>query len=508
VLVSWAICRLQEQDPAFPNDPTKLIFVPCTDAKLADPNAEAAPPLYGIWMYDPATQTQLPIVTGEEGVLIGDVVAAQPRTNPDSIPDKVAPTDLDPDLVAEGVGILNIRSVYDLDGVASTNIAAAADPQLTTATQRSARFLRIEKAVSIPDDDIVDLDNTAFGPNIQQGMREILGYAPIEPDGSVRVKVPARVALAVSVLDENGRRISQRHQNWLQVLPGQELKCNGCHATQSNLSHGRSGSFNSVWAGASATGVPFPNTIGTFSPDAGETMAEVRTRIESSQADADLVCPGQRAIEPSVNLAYCDAWTNPLVRAPDAAFSYEYNRLTTDAPVTDSNCLAKWTALCRIVINYEKHIHPLWKAPRMANGVDVTCSQGGCHAPANAAAMAAVPAGDLDLTDGLSPDEPDQFNAYRELLFADNAQQVVNGALQDIQVQIGTDDMGNPIFAPVSVSPSMSSAGARASNRFFGKFAAGGTHAGYLTPDELRMLSEWLDIGAQYYNSPFDVPVM
>jgi hypothetical protein len=507
VLTSWAICRLQEQDPAFPNDPTKLIFVPCTDAKLADPAAEVAPPLYGIWMYDPATKTQLPIVTGVEGVLIGDIVAAQPRTNPSSIPDKVAPADLDPDLVAEGVGILNIRSVYDIDGAASVSIAAVADPQLTTATQRPARFLRIEKAVSIPDDDVVDLDNTAFGPNIQQGMREILGYVPIEPDGSVRVKVPARVPLAVSVLDQNGRRISQRHQNWLQVLPGQELKCNGCHTTQGNLSHGRSDSFKSAWAGASGTGVPFPNTRGTFSPDAGETMAEVRTRIESSQADADLVCP-QRAIEPSIDLVFCDAWTNPMVRAPDAPFSYEYANLTTDAPVTDTNCLANWAPLCRIVVNYEKHVHPLWSAPRTANAVNVTCSQGGCHAPANAAAMAVVPGGDLDLTDGLSPDEPDQFNAYRELLFADNAQQVVNGALQDRQVQIGTDAMGNPIFAPVTVSPSMSSAGARASNRFFAKFDAGGTHAGYLTLDELRMLAEWLDIGAQYYNNPFDVPVM
>jgi hypothetical protein len=512
VLASWAICRLQEQDPKFPNDPTKLIFVPCTDAKLADPAAEAAPPLYGIWMYDPATQTQLPIVPGEEGVLIGDVVAAQPRTNPSSIPDKVAPTDLDPDLVAEGVGILDIRSVYDIDGVAAASISATADPQLTTAAQRPARFLRIEKAVSIPDDDIVDLDNTAFGPNIQQGMREIVGYTPIEPDGSVRVKVPARVPLAISVLDQNGRRISQRHQNWLQVLPGQVLKCNGCHTTQATppqtpLSHGRSDSFKSAWAGASGTGVPFPNTLGAFSPDVGETMAEVRTRIESHQADADLVCP-QRAIEPSVDLVYCDAWTNPSVRAPDLPFSVEYGKLTTTAPVTDTSCLAKWTPLCRIVINYEKHIHPLWKAPRMANGADVTCSQGGCHAPANAAAMAAVPAGELDLTDGVSADEPDQFNAYRELLFADNAQQVVNGALQDVQVQIGTDAMGNPVLAPVSVSPPMSAAGARASNRFFAKFDAGGTHAGYLTLAELRVLAEWLDIGAQYYNNPFDVPVM
>ena len=34
----------------------------------------------------------------------------------------------------------------------------------------------------------------------------------------------------------------------------------------------------------------------------------------------------------------------------------------------------------------------------------------------------------------------------------------------------------------------------------------GGTHAGRLSPDELRLISEWLDIGAQYYNNPFDVP--
>jgi hypothetical protein len=26
--------------------------------------------------------------------------------------------------------------------------------------------------------------------------------------------------------------------------------------------------------------------------------------------------------------------------------------------------------------------------------------------------------------------------------------------------------------------------------------------------DELRLVAEWLDIGAQYYNNPFDVPVM
>jgi len=280
VLTTWSICRLSEPNPA----------------------PVVAPPLYGIWMYDPTTQTQLPIVIGEEGVLISDIVAAQPRPNPTNIPDKLPGVDFDVDLVAEGAGILNIRSVYDLDGVASVNIAAVADSVLTPPANRPARFLRVEKAVAIPDEDTVDLDDTAFGPNIQQGMREIVAYAPIEPDGSVRVKVPANVALAVSVLDANGRRLSARHQNWLQVVPGQELTCNGCHAPVSNLSHGRSDSFAAVYAGATSTGVPFPNTVSTFSPDVGETMAETRTRV-SCQTDC-------AALEPSVDVLYTDVWTN------------------------------------------------------------------------------------------------------------------------------------------------------------------------------------------------------
>src|SRR5215831_18970985 len=269
VLVSWSICRLVEPDPT---DATKTIFVPCTDTLLADPMAVEAQPLYGIWMYDPTTQTQQPIVTGEEGVLIGDIVAAQPRKPSSNIPDKVPGVDVDPDLVAEGVGILNIRSAYDVDGTAVANIAALADPQQTTAAQRPARFLRVEKAVALPNKKLVDLNNTAFGPDISQRMREIVAYAPIEPDGSVRVKVPANVPLAVSILDANGRRISPRHQNWLQVIPGQELKCNGCHASTTNFSHGRSDTFAAAYAGAAGTGVAFPNTRASYSPDVGETM--------------------------------------------------------------------------------------------------------------------------------------------------------------------------------------------------------------------------------------------
>lgn len=495
VLVSWAICRVMENNVIFP----------CDAQRLADPNVQLAPPLYGIWMYDPATQTQLPIVTGEEGVLIGDIVAAQPRRTPQVINDGIAGIDLDSDLVAESVGVLNIRSVYDLDGldIANPNIETLADPAVTTAAQRPARFLRIVKPVSMPDDDVLDFDNIAFGRSAAQGMREILGYAPIEPDGSVRMKVPANVAFGISVLDANGRRITPRHQNWMQILPGEELSCNGCHDPTSGLSHGRRDSFDPVYVGALATGVPFPNTDPALFTDFGETMAETRTRISCTTDCA--------VLEPSVDLNYSDVWTDAAAagRQPDLAFDYAYLDLTTSPPTT-SACLTAWSSSCRIIINYEAHIHPLWSAPRSIPDpndpmavIDVTCTTGGCHTPVDAMAMTQVPKADLDLTDGPSLDEADHFKSYRELLFPDAAQFNDNGTLRDID--LGPDINGNPI--PVPVAASMTVNGANASSIFFSTLDPGGTHAGYMTPAELRLVSEWLDVGAQYFNNPFDPDV-
>ncbi len=513
VLTTWSICRLEEPNPA--NPPNGVLYVPCTPERLAatNPPPVVAPPLYGVWMYDPTTQTQLPIVIGQEGVIISEVVAAQPRRAPTAILDKLPGIDFDAELVAEEAGIINIRSVYDLDGVAVVDIAAIANPVLTPPANRPARFLRIEKAVAIPDEDTVDLENTAFGPSIQQGMREVIGYAPIEPDGSVRVKVPANVALALSVLDANARRTSTRHQNWIQVVPGQELTCNGCHAPSNTVSHGRSTAFDAAYAGAPSTGVAFPGTVGTFSPDAGETMAETRTRV-SCQTDC-------AALEPSVDVLYTDVWTDTAVATPADDIEYLYSDLTTPAPAS-VNCIGDWTPRCRTIINYETHIHPLWNAPRpvldgMGNVIGSrSCAQSSCHAPVGAANAPMVPAGQLDLTDGPSEDEAAQLKSYRELLFSDN-EQIVNGAaLQDLQVPVDVDAMGNPILGPVPAGPYMNSGGADfgQSRRFFDCFegergvCATIPHTALLSLDELRLVAEWLDIGAQYYNNPFDVPVM
>jgi Hydrazine synthase alpha subunit middle domain/WD40-like Beta Propeller Repeat len=512
ILVSWSQCRLMDTTVTPPT------IVPCTPQRLAAGNVVTAPPLYSAFIFDPADNTFKPLFQPVEGVMVTDLVAAQPRQPAAVILDKVPVIDFDPDLLSQGVGILDIRSVYDFDGTDraapdAPNIATLANPALRTADQRRARFLRIEKAVSLGDDDLgfPDLDNAAFGT--VNFMREILGYAPIEPDGSVSIRVPANVAFVISVLDKDGRRLSTNHRAWLQLRPGETRRCNGCHqpaaANTPDTSHGRDGTSQSIWSGA-AGGAPFPATVATFAPNAGETMAQVRARTTC-------VAGNTCSQIPSVNLNYVDVWTNAVSagRAPDVAFSYAYggaSGLATIAP-TSAGCQSTWNSTCRIVLNYRQHLHPLWSLPRItlaADGITVladnTCTT--CHSPANPANNAVrVPAGQLDLTDTDSNDEPLHKTAYRELLFADNEQEVNMGVLQDRLVSTIDPATGLPVLNPVPVQPSLNATNARGSTRFFSRFSSGGSHAGRLTPAELRLISEWVDIGAQYFNNPFDPAV-
>jgi hypothetical protein len=494
ILVSWTQCRLLD------NTQTPPAIVPCTATALNAPNPQTAPPLYSLWMFDPKLNTLMPIMPPVEGVMVTDVAVAQPHALPNIILDKVPGVDLDQNLYDAVVGVIDIRSVYDIDGLdtASPNIATVADPAKTAASARPARFMRLEKAVSIPDRTIVNLSDAAFGAS--GSMLEILGYAPIEPDGSVRIEVPANVALRMSVLDANARRITPAQGVWLQVKRGEVVSCNGCHtpaSAQRPISHGRAGLFASVWAGGTG-GVPFPHTLasgaGAFVPQQGESMAQARMRV-SCTSDT----PRCKQMVPGVNVIYTDVWTDPAQATPGAPINYRYDDATqfmTPIP-TSPVCVTAWAANCRIVINYPKHIQALWDVPRPATvggaAVDHSCSQAGCHNPKNAAGAAQTPAGNLDLTHSASNDVPQELTSYRQLLFPHN-----------------TVIMGAP--GP-SVGPYLNagSANGALSAQFLGRFAtgSGSTHAGWLSPAELRLLSEWLDIGAQYFNNPFDpaVPV-
>lgn len=496
ILVSWSECRVLDDTQAPP------AIVPCTTQRLQDPNVQIAPPLYSVWLFDPVQNTFLPIMQPAEGVMVTDVAVAQPRTIPNIIPDAVP----DPELKGEGVGEIDIKSVYDFDGVDTSpgGIATLADGK-TPATQRPARFIRLVKAVSIPDKTVVNLAQEAFGAS--DVMREIMGYAPVEPDGSVRIKVPSDVAFVISILDANGRQLAgfPAHSDWLQVRAGEVLACNGCHTPPTAAkpySHGRDGLFNAAYSGAPAGGVPFADSVATYTPNAGETMAETLARV-TCQGSA--LSTAQCSMTPSVDVFYNDVWTDTSMGlTANPPIHYQYSALAADEPpplpAATPGCEGAWASNCRIVINYPEHIQPIWDEVRQVkdtNGnvtADHTCTQGGCHSPKDAAGAAAQPAGNLDLTNTASNDDAVELVSYRDLLFPHN----VPGPL---------DANGNP--TTVSVGPFLDAGSANgplsaASLALFVPGSGDSIHAGILSPDELRLISEWLDIGAQNFNNPFD----
>ena len=519
MLVSWAPC-LVINTTVTPNTTSV-----CTDANTSGATVQLAPPQYTVWVYDGDKGTLSPILGAEAGMVIVDPVIMQARTPvPKFVPD-VVPTGAAADLANNsngGLGVLSIRSVYDFDGTdvvaaetanAFPNLAALADPKLATADQRPARFLRVTKAVEIPDKTVRKINASAFGP-AGMGMREILAYVPVQPDGSVKVELPAHVPFTIDVLDKNARRIGPRHESWLQVMPGETKTCNGCH-TQGNTSepsHGRAGLTKSVNAGAAAAGAPFPDTVASLPvANVGDTMADTAVwNTCQSGAPKTVVC----AQIPSIDVIYTDIWTDATKagRAPDVSFSYLYADLSTLTPA-NSHC-AIWDPLCRSTIHYPLHLQPVWKLPRQtvaANGTvttDHTCTL--CHNPASAAnaALQMVPAGQLDLTDSASAD-PTVVTSYEELLFAHNEQTLNMGILQDLLVP----QPGSATGVPVSLAPPMVAGSASASVPKFLRMFDGTfhdpvlDHTGFLTKAELRLIAEWLDIGAQYYNDPFVAPV-
>jgi hypothetical protein len=368
------------------------------------------------------------------------------------------------------------------------------------------------------------------------------------------------------------------HNNWLQLRPGEVRECNGCHDNRNDVAHGRADAEAAALnQGAATSGLSFMNTLrfdalGTpITPQMGETMAEFATRSTFCVTPGNPAsCAAIAQRQPSVDIVFNDEWTDSAVRAKDASFEYRYSTLAEDpaqikAPTSEA-CVDPdgWNSLCRVIINYEAHIQPLWERSRVVNTVERQCI--GCHSrnttDVNGNALVQVPAGQLELTSQPSDRNDNHMTSYHELLTNDLRQvltddlagltdnipvcefEVDDDAIpecvvtldplgnptcdavadcpfveQDVVSETGVvtqvlvlDAEGNPIplTRQIGVLRSMSPDGARASARFFNRFsnfdAAAETvdHRGFLNESELKLLSEWLDIRAAYYNNPFD----
>jgi mono/diheme cytochrome c family protein len=199
---------------------------------------EGEEPRYGIWMLNNADGTLKPIKVPDPGtqrVYVEPVplmAVASATDIPTAKPTKVA------NRQSSGTtGVLAAASVYDSEAnrALSTGVLGVTIPRdgngnidfsalVGNASLQVVKEVRIIQAVpSQPGVGVEDMGLTDFE------RQKILGYAPVEADGSFRVTVPADTSLTLHVVDDEGRSFKVK-ENWLQVRPGENRTCNGCHS--------------------------------------------------------------------------------------------------------------------------------------------------------------------------------------------------------------------------------------------------------------------------------------
>ncbi|MFL0803608.1 MAG: hypothetical protein K6L81_07805 [Agarilytica sp.] len=609
-----------------------ITSLPCTSDTFENENILPSEPQFGVWVYDPATETQDPVVLANDvGTIYTEAVVLAPlQDTPTFIPDATNTdvgfmerlttnniAEFTGALMDEQVGVINIKSIYDIDGVDASGpgITAMANPLITPADSRAIRFVRFLSEANLPHEDELEIDEDLIEGRGNSPSRSIIGYSQVHPDGSVMAKLPADTAFTMEFVDANGRRVnsnvSRPHRNWINVRPGEVRTCNGCHAAGSTAPHGRPDAEPEPANEGALAEVAFANTslndrFGTPypAPQISETMAEyyVRTKLQDSEEPDPLKL--------SLDLKYEDEWSDAAVTGIqvgtpiDIAFgdpeALGPNNLLTVAPVFLSSCLIDWEYRCRTVIDYPDHIQPIFEVPRTTTDsdgadIDITCLS--CHAPLDADGLAQVPAPDadgfqLDFTPIISPLDDDMvfLKGYDELFEDGDLQvelnedgllvvrqipQVINGEIQYqttairdidgnatfeyldlagdtvcaadgstdpdltqvldandaivpcIRFVCTVDDAGDEVFNDVNANGNFdredscverqpilvpdeqpqyltpNGANAARNQRFFDAFASGGAHEGYLTPAEIKLFSEWLDVGGQYYNDIF-----
>ena len=509
VLLSYTPCEVTK----------KGIVVSCatlTDAEMASLSDEMrtvaeeqaaeiqanVPPSYSVYMFDPAKQTWLNVAAPPAGFMFTHPVALQARTEPST----TDPTNVDAALKSQGLGLLEVRSVYDTDSlgrmgdaslvaldtpagcsaaIAKTaptdpldtrariaDLAKMKDPADPAYRCAPARFIRVFRAIAPP----VGMTGTrdAIGET-EFEMQQILGYAPIEPDGSFKLQVPADTPIGLAVIDSEGRAF-QTHTNWIQVRPGERRTCDGCHSPRRGGAINSGAVVNSTPAGLKAT------MQAAHLP--GETMAATRTRLDPT------------ALTLATDMVYTDIWADTTKTGVTArtAITLSYAGLGTPAPTNG-------------IVNYPEHIQPLWSRSRGTNGAN-TCTT--CHNdPAK-----------LDLSATVSG--TGRITSYQELMVGDPVIDATTG-LPKTRIEEGVLVIER---GPALVDTAASEGEAlgltrksRLAEILWGQSLSSGSearlahptppnsapdHSTLLNAAEKRLVAEWIDLGSKYYNDPFN----
>ena len=473
---------------------------------LKDDLQDNVSPSYAIYMFDPKAQTFLIVAAPPAGMMNTHPVAILPHTEPNV----TEPTAGDPTLAAQNLGLLDVRSVFDTDSLgrmgdsvlAATDLAAGcttaiakttpSDPEDTRSQIADlkrikdpadaayncapGRFIRAVRAIA-PMQGMTGM-RSAIGET-EFEMQQVLGYAPIEPDGSFKLTVPANTPIGLAVIDAEGRAF-QTHTNWIQVRPGERRTCDGCHSPR------RGGAINS---GAVVNSTPAALLPAMASAHlSGESYADTHTRLDATQL---LLKP---------DMIYTDVWADTskagVTARKSVALKYTGNAVAADDLVT--------AVPTNGIINYPDHIQPLWTRDRGAN----TCTN--CHNNPDKLDLSATIAGD------------GRVESYDEVMIGDPVLDPTTG-LPETMIDEGVLVIKR---SPALVSTMASEGDAlglarqsRLTEILWGETLMAGTDAETIYPSppatapdhslmlnaaEKRLLAEWMDTGGKYYNDPFN----
>jgi cytochrome c553 len=227
------------------------------------------------------------------------------------------------------------------------------------------------------------------------------------------------------------------------------------------------------------------------------------------------------------NLEYSDPNVNATYRSACISVRYTGNvNCNTGAADPSQDLTLPPPALAKLaqgVINYPEHIQPIWTKPRTVNGVDATCSS--CHNDRVRLDLTEFVAGTSNRNTDLATG---RLVSYQELLLGDPVLEngvpvtevrdgetvvVLGPALVDNEASQG-DAVGlarkSRLTEIIFGERLMAGAAARAAHlapgdlNSTGGIVSGPDHSQMLNAAEKRLVTEWIDLGGQYYNEPFN----
>jgi hypothetical protein len=471
----------------------------------ADTVQDNVPPSYAVYMFDPAQQTFRIVAAPPAGFMYTDPIPLQARAEPNA----TDPTIVDAALAQQNLALIEVRSVYDTDELGRMGegmLAAAdlpagcsagiakttpADPNDTRAQVADlvkikdpadpaygcapARFIRATRAVA-PPSSTMGLRSAIGETDFEQ--QQILGYAPIEPDGSFKLQIPADTPIALFVVDAKGRAF-QSHTNWIQARPGERRTCDGCHSPRRGAALNSGAVVNAMPAGL--------KTAMASAHQSGETMASTRTRLDAS------------ALSLTSDPVYTDVWADTSKVGVTARASISLRYTGNPNPADDLATAVPANG----IINYPEHIQPLWTRDRGAN----TCIN--CHSDPAKLDLRATTAGSGRIAsyESLMLGKPLLDANGQPVTRIEDGVPVVQRApaLVDVTASEGeaTGLARKSRLIEILFGERLKASGA-ALTEHPNPPASAPNHATMLNAAEKRLVSEWVDLGGQYYNDPFN----